>query len=233
MLKAVIFDIDDTLMDHSSAIKQAAFDFYQTVKISEVTADQFYEIWSQEHDRFLQKYLDKEITFKQQRILRVQGVFQRLGRNVDEAEAIELFRFYLKAYEKQWQLLPDAARCLAGLGGCRLGVISNGDSEQQRKKLKHIGVLDRFESIVISGDFGVSKPDPRIFSQSLEQLGTFEALFTGDDYERDFLGTAKAGLHACWLNRAYDKAFESIEGGFVINSLDLLGKVIQLINNKV
>ena len=235
MIRAVIFDLDDTLMDHSGAMKQAVSDFFDHLaRPAEVTLDDFQRIWSEELERYHQKYLDREITFAQQRILRVQAVYGRLGRSVSETEAGELFRFYLQAYEKRWRLFPDAARCLAGLHGCRLGVVSNGDSQHQRKKLKHIGVLHRFDSVVISGDTGVSKPDPRIFSRSLAQLGVdaCEALFAGDDYERDYLGAARAGLHACLLDRSGDTAFKPVEGGFIINTLLSLEKVIQSYNRR-
>jgi putative hydrolase of the HAD superfamily len=84
-----------------------------------------------------------------------------------------------------------------------LAIISNGDSRQQRRKLKRMGILSRFTSIVISGDLGLSKPHPDIFASSLQDLGVVaeEAVYVGDSLESDALGARDAGMKALWLAR--------------------------------
>lgn len=102
-----------------------------------------------------------------------------------------------------WELYPEVNEVLASLQPCfRLGVISNFDG-RLRPILKHLGVLDRLDPVVISSEAGADKPDAWIFEQALKQAGVApdEALHVGDDPERDWQGAASAGLHVFRLSR--------------------------------
>jgi putative hydrolase of the HAD superfamily len=114
-----------------------------------------------------------------------------------------IFYIYLAAFERNWRLYDDALACLDTLRAYPLAIISNGDSRQQRRKLKRMGILSRFTSIVISGDLGLSKPHPDIFASSLQDLGVVaeEAVYVGDSLESDALGARDAGMKALWLAR--------------------------------
>ena len=70
-----------------------------------------------------------------------------------------------------WGLFPDVVDTLDALGSFRLGVISNGASLHQRQKLEAVGILDRFEIVVISEDVGVAKPDPQVFKAACQAAG--------------------------------------------------------------
>ena len=136
MIKAIVFDIDDTLVNHTSAIKNASRDFYDKFIADKViTLEEFQNIWKEEHDKYVKQYLKKVITFQEQRILRLKGVFSRLGENISNMKAKEYFNYYLNVYEKNWDLFSDVS--LSNLSEYKLGIISDGDSEQQRQKLKN------------------------------------------------------------------------------------------------
>jgi HAD superfamily hydrolase (TIGR01509 family) len=130
-------------------------------------------------------------------------VFGYLGESVSDEAAMGIFGTYLAAYEQSWKLYDDVLPCLESLSGYRLAVISNGDSDQQRRKLEQTGIAPYFSSVVISGDLGVSKPHPDIFRQSLQALGLLpqEAVYVGDRLEVDALGAEGAGMHGVWLVR--------------------------------
>jgi len=59
--------------------------------------------------------------------------------------------------------------CLTELGAQRLGIVSNGDSRQQREKLRKLGVAGRFSVVFISGDIGFAKqitlPDDELINK--------------------------------------------------------------------
>ncbi|HZU75978.1 MAG TPA: HAD family hydrolase [Dehalococcoidia bacterium] len=85
--------------------------------------------------------------------------------------------------------------------GIRLGVVTNGGAANQRAKVEALG-LDRYvDSIIISGEAGIEKPDPRIFALALAALDCepSRAWFIGDHPRNDVLGAAGAGLRAIWL----------------------------------
>ena len=88
-----------------------------------------------------------------------------------DAEADEIFSVYRELYESAWRLFPDVVDTLNALSRCRLGVISNGSSVQQRRKLAAVGVLDRFAVVAVSEDVGVAKPHARIFKAACQAVG--------------------------------------------------------------
>jgi putative hydrolase of the HAD superfamily len=76
--------------------------------------------------------------------------------------------------------------------------VTNGPSEQQRRKIALTGVGRYFDAVVASCDIGAGKPDPAIFHAALAKLGVAasEALMVGNDAERDIAGAAAAGIEA-------------------------------------
>ncbi len=83
-------------------------------------------------------------------------------------------------------------------------MITNGAPDLQRAKLEGAGLAPHFDIIVVSGEVGVGKPDPRVFELTLHALGTrpSEAVMVGDNPARDVLGAVSAGVRAVWVNRA-------------------------------
>ena len=230
----MIFDIDGTLVDHHLAIEKGIEEFYERYFYdSEIDLHKFKEIWEEEHDKYVEQYLDGEVTFEEQRVLRVKGVFERAGRNIDEKTAREYFDFYLDAYERGWKLFPDVLDCLDSLDEYRLAVLSNGDSSQQRQKLRNTDIEHYFEEVVISGDIGIAKPEKPVFDEIVEKMGVSheECVYIGDSYDADFVGADNAGMIACLIDRELDVEVEFVGDNFKISSLiyikNILNKLLE------
>ena len=86
--------------------------------------------------------------------------------------------------------------------GFKLGVISNGMIDSQNTKLEAMGIRSLFSVVLISEEVGIKKPDPRIFQMGLEKLGVdpSEAIFVGDNPLLDVAGATAVGIRAIWLN---------------------------------
>lgn len=223
-----MFDIDGTLLDHEGAVIKGIKEIYeQYFRDSSKGLEDFINIWAEENDKYIQRYLDGEISFEEQRVLRVKGVFERMGEEIDEETARKYFDLYLNAYERGWKLYSDVEPFLEDLDGYRLGVLSNGDPDQQRKKLHETGLSEYFEEVVISGDLGISKPDKRIFEEMIElmEVEPPEIMYVGDDYEADFLGAYNVGINPCLLDRGSD-GVDEVDQGVKIGSLCYLEKVL-------
>ena len=79
-----------------------------------------------------------------------------------------------------------------------LVALSNGNA-----CIKRIGIDQYFQASISAGEFGISKPDPRIFHAAAGAVGISSAniLHIGDDPELDVLGALNANMQTVWLNR--------------------------------
>lgn len=84
--------------------------------------------------------------------------------------------------------------------GKKLGVITNGETIRQRKKLEMLGVTSVFDTVLISETEGVRKPEREIFERALHRcdVEAHEAVFVGDHPDADMEGARSAGLRAIW-----------------------------------
>lgn len=84
--------------------------------------------------------------------------------------------------------------------GIRLGLLTNGGSLIQRRKLERFDLERFFEVILIDQEVGVSKPDPAIYRMALHQmrLSAGEVMMVGDNLEWDIGGAQSAGIFAVW-----------------------------------
>ena len=109
-----------------------------------------------------------------------------------------------EAWQRHIRVDPDAEPVLAAVKrGASLAIVSNFDHPPHvRKVLEEAGLLPYFDTVVVSGDVGVKKPDPRIFAFALKQLGlpASEVVHVGDAPE-DVEGALAAQLTPVWINR--------------------------------
>lgn len=122
------------------------------------------------------------------------------------------------------RLFGDAARLLDMLDGrFPLALITNGASDTQRSALRALDLESRFDAIVISGEVGVAKPDPAIFSLAREQIGADKATtwHVGDSLVTDVAGAKAAGLFTVWLNRdGIEQPRGPVRPDLAVDSLD-------------
>jgi putative hydrolase of the HAD superfamily len=134
--------------------------------------------------------------------LGVRGVLEELGLLDKEAgiAALESVRHYYEPiclFDGIEETLEKLARVY------QLGVITNWDSEdEQRRKLRHLGLDSSFRHCVVSASAGYEKPDPRIFEHalSLAEVEPTDAVFVGDRLDVDVGGAKAAGMQAVWFN---------------------------------
>jgi putative hydrolase of the HAD superfamily len=77
-----------------------------------------------------------------------------------------------------------------------LAVVTDAQSAYARGEMHQVGILDYFDPIVISGDYGFRKPDRRLFQAALDGMGVAaeHTLFIGNDMHRDIFGAREAGM---------------------------------------
>jgi putative hydrolase of the HAD superfamily len=77
-----------------------------------------------------------------------------------------------------------------------LALVTDAQSAYARGELHKVGLLDYFDPIVVSGDYGFRKPDRRLFQLALDRMGVAaeNALYVGNDMHRDIVGAPEAGM---------------------------------------
>jgi putative hydrolase of the HAD superfamily len=200
----IFFDLDETLFDFKSAEYTAVNVLYTQLNDPSIgNRDDFYKSWCAIGMKHFGRFLLGELTFEQQKMERITELLRSVGIPVDEDEARRNFQIYLDHFEENWRVFDDVLPCLNSLKGRRLGLITNGDSDQQRHKMKKIGISDYFEIVVAAGDIGSAKPDPAIFTHACRraQADPADCTYVGDNFETDVIPCEKLNMKAIWLDR--------------------------------
>jgi putative hydrolase of the HAD superfamily len=120
--------------------------------------------------------------------------------------ADELADAFTQQREELVRPFPGAVETLRALRerGARMALITNGTAQFQRRKIERFGLKPYFELILIEGEFGAGKPDPRPFLHALRCLGAApsQAWMIGDDLEYDIRPARALGMGAVWVDYA-------------------------------
>lgn len=190
----LLCDNDNTLMDFNAAehgaVTQALRDF--NLPWDEETYHTYHLInkalW-EAHER-------GEITQSALKVERFARLLQALGRVDVDAEA--LGEAFARQLSTRADLMPDAVAFLTALHGpMRIALVSNGVGATQRGRLARCPFTPLLDAVLISGEVGVSKPDPRLIDMALEALGCTdkrEAVMLGDSATADIAAACAAGI---------------------------------------
>jgi len=212
-LKAILFDLDDTLFDHSHASQVAL----QTLH-AEHAAHVEFAAFSSEHAELLEHYHERflkgEYSLDEARAGRMTALFQYFDLPVDADRAWQVSMTYRDVHQANRQLVAGAGDLLEKLY-CEysLAIVTNNSSAEQHAKLKHLGIAGHFKALAISEEVGATKPDARIYYAALDQLGCepHEAVMVGDNLYADVQGAHDAGIAAVWFNRFSKVSTDPVE----------------------
>ncbi|MFE3072732.1 HAD family hydrolase [Streptomyces sp. NPDC059247] len=204
-IRAVLWDVDDTIFDYARA-DHAGMDAHLT---AEGLVDGFDSVdralgrWRELTTLHWRRFEAGGIDFEDQRRDRVRDFLA--APELTAAEADDWFGRYLVHYEAAWELFPDTVPVLDLLADdYRHGILSNSSLRNQDRKLRVLGVRDRFEALLCAAELGVAKPAPEAFHAACEALDLCpgEVAYVGDQPDIDARGAVEAGLVGIWLDRA-------------------------------
>ncbi|MCZ7416346.1 MULTISPECIES: HAD family hydrolase [unclassified Streptomyces] len=225
-IRAILWDVDDTLFDYTGADRAGALRHLAEEGLlgAYPTPEAALERWREVMEEQFALFLAGELEFHEHRRGRARGFLGNAG--LSDAEADAWFNRYVVHYEAAWCLFPDVLPALDALrDGYRHGVLSNSSTRNQDRKLRRLGIRDRFEVLVCADDIGCAKPDPGAFRAACAALGLppHEVVYVGDQLTTDALGALDAGLAGVWLDRL---GREAPDGILCIRGLDELRQAL-------
>ncbi len=203
MIRAVIFDLDNTLYayDPAHAAGFAAVMAYTARQLG--VAQECFPALHREGDRVLRAHAGENAAAIHSRLIRYQLILEMLGQPIAHAPHME--EAYWEHFFAEVRPEPGTREVLLTLKnrGYRIGLGTNMTAAQQYRKLELLGLLELVDFMVCSEEVNAEKPDRRLFDCCVEKAGcrAEECLFVGDDPERDVLGALAAGLRPVWLRR--------------------------------
>ncbi len=203
MIKAVIFDLDNTLYayDPAHAAGFSAVTEYAEKEFG-IAPERFRELHSLA-DRVLRAHAGEGSAAIHSRLIRYQLLLE--GEGLPITHAPRMAARYWEAFLAQVKPEPGTRETLELLrdSGLRLGLGSNMTAGRQYEKLERLGLLSLMDFMVCSEEAGAEKPERRLFDLCAQKAGcrAEECLFVGDDVERDIRGAQAAGMKTVWLRR--------------------------------
>jgi putative hydrolase of the HAD superfamily len=220
MIEALVFDLDDTLYVESDYVTSG----YRAVAryVSKEYGCSFKDV----------HYAMMSVFASQGRHMVFPVLIERfLESSVPVSELVEVYRRHVPKI----RLFPGYLSLLRSLGGdYRLGVITDGLPEVQKRKVRALGLEDLLDKIVYTWEYGAEneKPHPLGFSMMLGYLGVKpqQTIFVGDNPSKDCTGARRVGIKCAQVqmpNSKMDVHETEARADFVIDSLFQLPPILR------
>jgi putative hydrolase of the HAD superfamily len=189
--RAVLFDLDDTLLDRRGTIDRYLAEHATRAALHpEMSA------------KYRLRFHEIDACGSTQRI----ALFDQLSREFPDLGTFDaLWQDYR---ERVWTCCQFMDGAIDVLDWCRReglasAIVTNGSPDTQRPKLRSLNLIERVDAIFISEEEGISKPDARLFHRAAERLRVRpdECIFVGDNPVADIDGARRAGMRPIWFQR--------------------------------
>jgi putative hydrolase of the HAD superfamily len=227
MIRAIIFDLDNTLTDFMK-MKRASIDAAVDGMLDagltlprEEVATRIYQVYDREGIEY-QQVFDRFLN----------DVLGRIDYKILSSAIVA----YRRARDSYLVLYPHVNITLLELlkRGLKLAVVSDAPRLQAWTRLAHLQLHHLFDTIVAFEDTGERKPSPKPFERAIEVLGIApgEAIMVGDWPERDMVGAAKVGIKTAFAR--YGDTFGTVHSGadYDLNDIYELVAIVDRLNGR-
>jgi putative hydrolase of the HAD superfamily len=207
-ISTIFFDMDDTLICHDGICEAAWLkcfaEFAPKLGLSQNELRD--RVWAYRdwywNDESRHERGRKDLQLARREIVR--GALAGTEAENRGTEADALADRYTDVQDEMMYVLPNAHATLAELKrrGYSLAMITNGSPLRQRPKIERFRLAPYFTALFIEGEFGVGKPDPRVYQAALDACNARarETAMVGDNLDWDIAGAARLGLTTVWHN---------------------------------
>lgn len=222
MLKAVMFDLDGTLLNRDASVRKFIENQYERLNkwLGHIPKEQ---------------YISRFIELDCRGYVWKDKVYQQMVSDFDIKKISwqSLLNDYVEEFHNHCIPFPNLLTMLEDLKSSliRLGMITNGKGQFQMNNIKALGIEKYFDTILVSEWEGTKKPHPEIFQKALKQLNVLanESMFVGDHPENDVRAAKDIGILGVWKR---DIQWNNVEADFMIEDLTELSLIIQTLNGE-
>jgi putative hydrolase of the HAD superfamily len=208
-IRALLFDVNGTLIDIETnegleEIYRAIGHFllYQGISMHRwEVRDLYFQLMQRQRAESSEAFPEWDAVELWREFLRSKGSDYTRALSADKREQMALFlaELHRGIARKRLRLYPQVQETLGQLRTrYRMAIVSDAQSAYAVPELRAMGILDYFNPIIVSGDYGYRKPDPRLFQKALDvlQVRPEQALFIGNDLYHDIFGAQQVGMKA-------------------------------------
>lgn len=219
-ISCLLFDFDNTLVDFSGAAKSALWDSFKDVGVN--CTEEIYSIYQVVNHEHWQAFEQGKLDAKNLRHRRFEALFRQI--DTPDLDPYSFSKEFLQhlimnslAYEGVKDLLDRLKEDYV------LGLVTNGLKEVQRPRLHRLNMTHYFDSIIVSDEIGVAKPQEEFFTYAYDSLPKSfekdEIMIIGDSQNSDILGGNNFGIKTCWISHGREGNPE-IAADFEIDQVD-------------
>jgi putative hydrolase of the HAD superfamily len=208
-IRAILFDVNGTLIDIETdegleEIYRAIGHFllYQGISLHRwEVRDLYFQIMQRQRAESSEKFPEWDAVELWRELLRSKASDYTRSLPSEKQGQLPLFlaELHRGIARKRVRPYPQVQETLTQLQAhYRMAVVSDAQSAYAVPELRAVGLLDYFNPIIVSGDYGYRKPDPRLFHKALDalQVRPEQALFVGNDLYHDIFGAQQVGMKA-------------------------------------
>ncbi|MBI2429533.1 MAG: TIGR02253 family HAD-type hydrolase [Ignavibacteriales bacterium] len=224
MIKGIVFDLDNTLVDFM-AMKRLAIDAAISAMIDAGLNLSREELQTRIDAIYQERGMEFQSVFDQL----LYGEFQKVDYKILSAGVLA----YRRAREAALVPYPHVYSTLIEIVkmGMKIGVVSDAPAREAWLRLTYLNLHHMFDHVVTFEDTGIRKPEPAPFKKILEllRIEPQEALMIGDWAERDVVGAAKVGMKTVFAR--YGDTFGTVESN-ADYEVDDISELIEIIRNE-
>jgi len=229
-LRAVLFDIDDTLFSTTAFARRARQNAVSAMVAAGLDApeaevarelDEVIREFSSNYDHHYDKLVQR---------MRPHGI---PGVNPALVVAAGVAAYHDTKF-RELEPFPDVVPLLTDLraAGCTVGIVTHGWTQKQAEKLVRLGLVPHLDSnaIFISDQIGISKPNPKLYQAALKklQLPPEQVMYVGDSPAHDIAPPNSLGMVTVWARRAAKYGLEGsgIEPDHIVDDFGALREIL-------
>jgi len=202
MFNYLIFDLDETIYNYEYC-HQKALDLTFNKINNDFTINEIHKIFDDEKKKF--QLIIGNTAASHNKFIRFKKLFERCKISLTKLD--EYYKIYENEFNKSMSLFPNLIDFmdLCRKNSIKMYILTNNLCRDQIQRLDKLSILDYFERVFTSEEFGFEKPDFKLYNYVLNEIGCKkeEIAMIGDNFQSDIIGSNNFGIYSFWFHKKF------------------------------